>query len=398
MRGSNIGLALQGGGSYAAFTSGVLKALFDGRRNFLDPARLHSISGTSGGALNALLLALSLHEGRRKPTAYVDRFWRLNRMEALLKQRYQALHMVPESVIADLIGMSRNLMSTHHRMSGSLGAEASFKSRAMDIVDDLVHFAAPNLTEDVDAAPLPTRRPFVTVAATEARTGVAHFFTSNERMIRKFEGFEIAAHRHVIRSLRLRSVYASMAHPMLFDPVHIDDGVYWDGYYTSNPPFVFLFREGCDEVVLVRLIQQVRDELGESVAETRDRIEEIVQNTTVNMEIMAYLAMRELLLTSGNGAEGVDLRLGLQRLRSATVYHEIRLLKPGNIADQGYPLAPFVAKLIDLGRKAVTDEADGFMAAYARVAPGEQVISEIDFDNATVSSRVIDIDHMLFDA
>lgn len=43
----NIGLALQGGGAYAAFTTGVLNAMFDTRDRFLDPYHIHSVTGTS---------------------------------------------------------------------------------------------------------------------------------------------------------------------------------------------------------------------------------------------------------------------------------------------------------------------------------------------------------------
>ncbi len=56
------GLALQGGGAYAAFTAGALKAMFSAERGLLRPAAIRSISGTSGGALNALLLGVGIHE------------------------------------------------------------------------------------------------------------------------------------------------------------------------------------------------------------------------------------------------------------------------------------------------------------------------------------------------
>ena len=47
-----LNLALQGGGSHGAFTAGVLDALLeDGRLEF------EGISGTSAGAMNAVVLA-----------------------------------------------------------------------------------------------------------------------------------------------------------------------------------------------------------------------------------------------------------------------------------------------------------------------------------------------------
>jgi len=55
-----LSLALQGGGSFGAFTWGVLERLLD------DGVPLDVVSGTSAGALNAVLLASGLAEGARE--------------------------------------------------------------------------------------------------------------------------------------------------------------------------------------------------------------------------------------------------------------------------------------------------------------------------------------------
>lgn len=393
MRGNNIGLALQGGGSYAAFTSGVLKALLNRRRRFLAPDDILSVSGTSGGALNAALLGRALHEKRPNPLVYVDRLWQLNRLERHLKKNFRALGLVPDEVLARLIGMGRNLLEAQPHLAG--GGSAKLKAAAMSCMEEMVHAAVPGLPADPLEPLLPARRPYVTVAATEVRTATAHYFTNNRRMIRKFERLEIAKHRRLIRPLGLAGVYASLAHPLVFNPVRIDEDMYWDGYYTCNPPFVYLFREGCDEVVLVRLVQQTRESVGESAAAVKDRIEEIIQNTTINMEILAYLAMREVLLGS-RLAEGAELKLAMKKLSPAAVYHEIRLLKPGNIADEGYPLSEFIEKLIRMGRKVVEDK-EGFISTYRKSGKGLQVVSEIRFETEEVRSYVVDLDKLLFD-
>ena len=392
MRGSNIGLALQGGGSYAAFTSGVLTALLDKRRGFLAAEQIHSIGGTSGGALNALLLGWAIHEKQKNPLTYVQRLWRLNRLETMLKEQVRALQLVPDEVIATLVGMSRQMLDSS---STTAHTSPKLRSQLLELVDEMIHAAAPSLPTDPEKILFKSTRPYVTVAATEVRTAVAHYFTNNRRMIRKFERFAISDQRKVIRDLSLLGVYASLAHPRVFNPVEIGDGLYWDGYYTCNPPFVYLFREGCDEVVLVRLIQQERRDLDREIDDVADRIEEIVQNTTINMEIMAYLAMREIALTSRGGNSTVNLKLGLKQFNPAAVYHEIRLLKPGHIADEGFPLGDLVDKLIRLGRKVVADRS-GFAARYRAAEPGLQVVSEIDYESERVSSRMIDIDQVLF--
>src|SRR5689334_20403406 len=67
-----MSLALQGGGSFGAFTWGVLDRLLE-----KDGFRFDAVSGTSAGAVNAVLLADGLAEGgpeaaRRK----LERFWK----------------------------------------------------------------------------------------------------------------------------------------------------------------------------------------------------------------------------------------------------------------------------------------------------------------------------------
>ena len=55
-----VNLALQGGGSHGAFTWGVLDALLeDGRLEF------EGVSGTSAGAMNAVVLAHALAKARQ---------------------------------------------------------------------------------------------------------------------------------------------------------------------------------------------------------------------------------------------------------------------------------------------------------------------------------------------
>ena len=71
MRKKIVSLALQGGGSHGAFTWGVLDTLLeDGRFNF------EGISGTSAGAMNAVVFAHGLLDGGRDGAREaLARFW-----------------------------------------------------------------------------------------------------------------------------------------------------------------------------------------------------------------------------------------------------------------------------------------------------------------------------------
>lgn len=67
----HIDLALQGGGAHGAFTWGVLERLLEDERLEID-----GISGTSAGALNAVVLADGLMAGGRKGARQaLSRFW-----------------------------------------------------------------------------------------------------------------------------------------------------------------------------------------------------------------------------------------------------------------------------------------------------------------------------------
>lgn len=69
-----LGLALQGGGSYGAFTKGALKALLED--GIITAKNLKAVSGTSAGAKNATLLVDGLTSGTTGSTASkLDEYW-----------------------------------------------------------------------------------------------------------------------------------------------------------------------------------------------------------------------------------------------------------------------------------------------------------------------------------
>lgn len=69
-----LGLALQGGGSYGAFTKGALIALLED--GIVDAEKLAAVTGTSAGAQNGALLAYGLNSGTpRKAASLLNRYW-----------------------------------------------------------------------------------------------------------------------------------------------------------------------------------------------------------------------------------------------------------------------------------------------------------------------------------
>src|SRR5258707_6929868 len=70
--GNRISLALQGGGAHGAFRWGVLERLMGDGRLFID-----GLSGTSAGAMNAVVFTDGFVRGRQRGAIEaLDRFWR----------------------------------------------------------------------------------------------------------------------------------------------------------------------------------------------------------------------------------------------------------------------------------------------------------------------------------
>ncbi len=75
-----INLALQGGGAHGAFSWGVLERLISDDRLFID-----GLSGTSAGAMNAVVFTDGFVRGRqRQAIAALHEFWRRVSQGALL--------------------------------------------------------------------------------------------------------------------------------------------------------------------------------------------------------------------------------------------------------------------------------------------------------------------------
>ena len=76
MKKPRVAIACQGGGSQTAFTAGVLKALFENK--IQDRVNIVSFSGTSGGALCALLTWYALKKGDDCVWKRLIDFWKDN--------------------------------------------------------------------------------------------------------------------------------------------------------------------------------------------------------------------------------------------------------------------------------------------------------------------------------
>lgn len=253
-----LSLALQGGGAHGAFTWGVLDALLeDGRFD------LRAASGTSAGAMNAVVLAHGLLEGG--PDGARDalaRFWSAVGGNASL------LHVGAGA--SD--GRPSPMASLMLQWSGFL-APSQFNPLGYDPLRGIIE-------AQVDFERLRAQRRFdLFIAATHANTG----------RLRLFRTPEVSAD----------AVLASACLPALYKAVEIDGEPYWDGAFAANPPVLPLFAEcRMEDVLMVLLSPATHGDTPRTATEIRDRSQALTFNAAFLAEMRSLIHMREFIRRS----------------------------------------------------------------------------------------------------
>ena len=199
-----LNLALQGGGAHGAFTWGVLDALLEDGRVAFD-----GVSGTSAGAMNAVVMAQGWMDGGREGArAALRRFW-------------------------TALGDTMPVGATHHDVDGGVHLAPMVK-----LWMAWAHYVTPAQFNPLDVNPLrdllvaqvdferlrhhaPMR---LFVAATHADSGRLRVFDAHE--------------------LSVDAVLASGCLPSVFHAPRIEGQTYWDGGYAGNPAVFPLLRGG----------------------------------------------------------------------------------------------------------------------------------------------------------
>lgn len=238
-----LSLALQGGGSFAAFTWGVLERLLEEPDCDFD-----GVSGASAGSVNAVLLASGLVEGgRERARARLAQFW--NRM-------------VDEASFRSLM-----LLGGFSPAGSSVAFGAALRSGHFDPLDldPLRRALAKHVNFDALRAP---NCPKLLIAATRVRDGAARIFRNDE--------------------ITADVVLASTCPPLVHCAVDIEGDAFWDGGYAANPPLVGLVQETEATDLLVVQVTPSRDSYVPITAAAIDRrLDQITANATLNAEITA---------------------------------------------------------------------------------------------------------------
>lgn len=238
-----LSLALQGGGSFAAFTWGVLERLLEEPELAFD-----AISGASAGAVNAVLLACGMVDGGREGArARLRQFW----FRMMNNPSFRSLMLVG--------GFSP--------AGSSVAFGPALRSGQFDPFDlDPLRHA---LMQDIDFAALREARcPKLLVAATRVHDGAQKIFRNDD--------------------ITADALLASICPPQVHCAVEIDGEAYWDGGFAANPPLVHLIRESEAADVLVVQLTPARDSyIPITMAAIDRRLDQIMANAALNAEMSA---------------------------------------------------------------------------------------------------------------
>lgn len=345
-------LALQGGGSHGALTWGVLDRLLEDER-----IEIPAVSGTSAGAMNAVVFADGLHRGGRDGARRaLHDFWK----EISNRARFSPIQ---RSLWDRLTGnFSLETSPTFHffDMLTRFMAPAQFNPFDINPVRDLLE-----ATIDFDAVNA-CNKTKVFVTATNVRTGRGRIFRQGE--------------------LSVDTIMASACLPFMFRPVEINGEAYWDGGYIGNPALYPLVDDpACRDIVIVQINPMRRDELPDSAREIMNRVNEISFNSSLIKELRAIHLLHQLIDAEGLETERYrDVRLHIihaadevQHLEASSKLNaEWEYLTLLFERGRGWADAWLNNHFDDLGERSTIDLDDLFADAFKPVEAIEDVLEE----------------------
>src|SRR5262245_11746268 len=247
----HLNLALQGGGAHGAFTWGVLDQLVEECCIVIA-----GVSGTSAGAVNAVMLADGLAEGG--PEGARERlanFWRAASLGASLTDLQRAVverlfPLLPQRATLPWFGDLSRFLSPYDLNPLNINP-------LKDLIERFVDFKRIRAGD---------RDLFIT--ATNVLTGEPRVFARHE--------------------ITPEVVMASACLPLMFRAVEIEGVPYWDGGYSGNPVVLpFLEQSSCADVLIVQINPRERAKLPTTTSEIMTRMNEITFNAPLIAELRA---------------------------------------------------------------------------------------------------------------
>jgi len=306
-----VNLALQGGGAHGAFTWGVLDRLFEDDRIWIE-----AISGTSAGAMNAVVAAQGMYDGQAPGAREaLHAFWsaishagRLNPIQRSWLDQVTgnwSLDTSPSFAAFDLV----------NRLTSPYDVNPFNVNPLRDLLGRLVDFGKVRDCKDMG----------VFVSATNVHTG----------RVRVFERDEIG----------LDVVMASACLPDLFQAVEIEGVPYWDGGLMGNPPlFPFFHGSPSDDIVIVQINPITREETPKTARDIANRVNEITFNSALMHELRAIDFVCRLREAGKLGDEYRSMKVHMIEAR--------KRMRPLGASSKLNTEWRFLRHLFDIGRQA----------------------------------------------
>jgi NTE family protein len=329
-----VDLALQGGGAHGAFTWGVLDRLLEDER-----IEIRGLSGTSAGAMNAVILTHGLLTGGRGAAQQeLWSFWkavsRSARANIFNHSAYELFFggwlrlYSPTFVIFDFFS---RLLSPYQFNPLNLNP-------VKEILEQTVDFKKIRETDRIR----------IFVAATNVHTGRLRVFRN--------------------RDITADAVMASACLPLLFQAVEIEGEAYWDGGYTGNPAILPLIAESTPrDLVLVTINPSFRRDIPRVPREILNRLNEITFNNSLIKEMRAVTILKQLLEVEKTPPRKFEQALFDQVARMhAHRIHAEEELGELDVTSKLDPQWQFLIHLHGIGRRAASQWIDVNFEALGR--------------------------------
>jgi NTE family protein len=280
----HINLALQGGGAHGAFTWGVLEYILSDER-----IAVEGVSGTSSGAVNAVMFADGLARGGADEAAKrLAAFWRavsstgdLPPLQRAVVERLLSFTPLEGTPVQAWLDVLSRYFSPYDFNPLNINP-------LRDLFQRFVDFEALRAFSDLQ----------VFISATNVQTGRVRVFSRDK--------------------ITADAVMASACLPELFHAVEIDGVPYWDGGYLGNPViFPFFGTTATEDVLVVQINPLVRQKTPTSATEIMNRLNEITFNSPLLAEYRAMEFVARLInqgrLPRGTGP-GQYRRINVHRI------------------------------------------------------------------------------------
>ncbi len=249
-----INLGLQGGGAHGAYTWGVIDRLLEDER-----LEIEGVTGTSAGAMNAVVLADGIAKGGREGAREaLTEFWRaVSKTARSSPIQRSALDMLFGNWSLDT-SPTYLFFDVLTRFSSPYDFNPFDINPLRDVVKQQVDFDAVCAVKDIK----------IFVAATNVHSGKIRVFDHED--------------------INLDAVMASACLPHVFKAVEIDGVPYWDGGYMGNPPlFPLFYNSSASDTIIIQINPIERAETPKTARDIVNRLNEITFNATLLRELRA---------------------------------------------------------------------------------------------------------------